>query len=227
MVDHADGADVVFADVKGGPVDAVFVYRPRTIAEMLEEDALVGVRDMLRAIGETPDREGLKDTPMRVLKAMREMTSGHQVDIADLLKTGFDSAGYDEVVCVANIEFSSMCEHHLLPFVGVAHVAYLPEEPKPDRPARVVGLSKLPRLVDAFAKRLQLQEQMTTQIAGALNTHLQPRGTMVVVEASHSCCGCRGVRKPGVKMVTSYTSGVFRQDAAARAEVFEMIRRAT
>lgn len=190
-----------------------------------------GVAGLLRAIGEDPQREGLRDTPKRVAKALREMTSGQHEDIAQILKTTFDGGDYDEVITVNNIDFVSMCEHHLLPFSGKAFVAYLPgAEPAPfgtldivqKERYRVVGLSKIPRLVDAFARRLQLQEQMTSQIAEAMNTHLQPRGVAVMVTAGHSCMSCRGVRKAGATMVTSKLLGAFKTDQALRAEVFRL-----
>jgi len=182
-----------------------------------------GVRNLLIAMGEDPAREGLLDTPARVVRAMREMTSGHADDVAKILAVTFDSGQYDEVIVVAGISFVSMCEHHLLPFTGHAAVAYLPS--KGPNGHRVVGLSKIPRVVEAFARRLQLQERMTTQIADALEAHLEPRGVAVVVEAEHSCMVCRGVRKAGAKMGTSDMRGTFRQRPEARAEVLQLIDR--
>lgn len=187
-------------------------------------DALEGVRALLRAVGEDPDREGLRDTPKRVLKALREMTEGVAADAAEILKVSFDSGDYDQLVCVAGIPFVSNCEHHLLPFHGKAAVAYLPGRADDGR-FRVVGLSKLARIVEVFARRLQLQEQMTAQIAAALEKHLNPRGVAVLIEAEHMCMMCRGVRKAGSLTGTSDMRGVFRTDAAARAEVLALINR--
>jgi len=174
---------------------------------------------LLQHIGEDPTREGLIDTPKRVLKAWKEMTVGYSQDPAKILERDFPSKGYDEIVGCPWIEFNSTCEHHLLPFIGRAHVAYLPQE----NDARVVGLSKLARLVDCFAQRLQIQEQMTVQIADALETHLKPRGVAVVLQAKHLCMACRGVRKHQSVMVTSAMRGVFRTNAAARTEFFSLV----
>jgi GTP cyclohydrolase I len=161
-------------------------------------------------------REGLRDTPRRVLEAFKELTAGYHVDPAALLKAQFERDGYDQVVTVRGIDFTSLCEHHLLPFTGTAAVGYLPAE-------RVVGLSKLARLVQAYASRLQLQERLTQQIATALQEHLQPQGVAVVLRARHACMGCRGIRKPGAEMVTSALLGVFRTENAARAEVLAFL----
>jgi GTP cyclohydrolase I len=181
------------------------------------------VRELLLAIGEDPEREGLKDTPRRVVKALREMTSGEEDNVAALLKVSFDGGSYDEVVSLAGIPFTSTCEHHLLPFTGFAGVAYLPG--KVGSNYRVVGLSKLARVVDVFARRLQLQEQMTTQIADALQKHLDPRGVAVLLEAEHTCMSCRGIKKSGAVMRTSVMRGIFQHNHAARAEVLQMLRR--
>lgn len=172
----------------------------------------------LQLIGEDPTREGLRDTPKRYLKALRELTSGLHMTAEDVLNTTFVNEGYDEVVVVNNIEFSSLCEHHLLPFIGRADVAYLPGE-------RIVGLSKLARLVEMHARRPQVQERMTTSIAADINRVLSPAGVAVVVEAHHSCMGCRGVRKPTARMVTSAMLGVFRDKPEARAEVLGLFGR--
>lgn len=187
------------------------------------QEACDGVRALLALIDEDPMREGIIDTPKRVVKAMLEMTSGYKADLKTILATTFDSNGYDEVIAVNNIDFVSMCEHHLLPFTGSAFVAYLPA--KVDAGYRVVGLSKIPRLVDAFAHRLQLQEQMTMQIATSMVEHLDPRGVGVVVTAEHSCMSCRGVRKSGANMVTSAMMGSFRHDPTLRAEVFRLFEK--
>lgn len=177
-----------------------------------------GVRALLVAIGENPEREGVRDTPERVLKAFKEMTSGHLVDIEKLLSKDFDGGDYDEVIAVTDIDFVSLCEHHMLPFSGTCSVAYLPTN------GRVVGLSKIPRVVDAYARRLQIQEGMTMQIAKALEKYLRPRGVGVLIQATHSCMSCRGVRKPHAKMITSVMSGAFRKDSAARDEVLRLFK---
>jgi GTP cyclohydrolase I len=171
------------------------------------EDAVVR---LLEFIGEDPGRPGLTDTPGRVIRSFAEMTAGYGVDVAELLSRTFDDR-CDEMVLVRDIDFTSLCEHHLLPFTGVASVGYVPGE-------RVVGLSKIARLVDVYARRLQVQERMTVEIAAALDLHLSPRGVGVVVRARHSCMGCRGVRKPSAEMVTSALLGVFRDKPEARSE---------
>lgn len=179
--------------------------------------ARAGAALLLRhACGLDADKEDLADTPDRMARALREMTSGRHQDPAEILARTFDADGYDEIVVVRDIEFTSLCEHHVLPFIGRAHVAYLPGR-------RVVGLSKIPRLVECFARRLQIQERLTMQIAEAMGRHLEPRGVAVVVEARHECMACRGVRKPGATMVTSSVRGAFRDDAAARAEVLGLL----
>lgn len=174
------------------------------------------VREFLSAIGEDPDREGLRDTPGRVARAAVELFAGLDADPADLLATTFDIQ-HEELVLVKDIEVVSMCEHHLLPFTGVAHVAYIPA-----KNGHVTGLSKLARLVDVYARRPQVQERLTTQIADALVTHLRAQGVMVVVEAEHQCMTMRGVRKPGSKTVTSAVRGVMHAPAT-RAETMSLI----
>jgi GTP cyclohydrolase I len=168
-----------------------------------------GVVRLLEYIGENPERDGLRDTPERVLKAMKEMTVGYNTDIAQLLSVSFD-VDFDELVVVRNVPFNSLCEHHMLPFTGTATVGYIPKK-------RIVGLSKLARLVDAYAKRLQVQERMTKQIADAMLEHIDPLGCGVVVRGNHSCMSCRGINKTG-EMVTSSLHGVLRNDGIARAE---------
>lgn len=175
------------------------------------------VRRLIEWLGEDPAREGLRDTPSRVSRAWRELTEGYRMDPAKILSRDFPGCGYDEVVISRNIDFVSSCEHHMMPFTGVAHVGYLPGK-------RVVGLSKLARLVDCFARRLQIQEQMTVQIAQALQQALKPRGVAVVLEARHSCMSCRGVRKSGSDMVTSSMLGSFRRPEA-RAEFMSLALR--
>ncbi|AWB93587.1 GTP cyclohydrolase I FolE [Aeromicrobium chenweiae] len=178
--------------------------------------AEAAVRELLYAVGEDPDREGLRDTPRRVAKSYVELLAGLDQDPEDVLTAVFE-VGHDELVLVKDIEMWSMCEHHLVPFFGVAHVGYIPAEA-----GHVTGLSKLARLVDVFARRPQVQERLTTQIAEALVSTLQPRGVIVVIEAEHLCMAMRGVRKGGAKTVTSAVRGQLR-DAATRAEAMGLI----
>jgi GTP cyclohydrolase I len=173
------------------------------------------VREVLLAIGENPDREGLIKTPNRVARAYAEIFAGIRTDPRDHLKTVFHER-YDEVVLLRNIEFNSLCEHHLLPFMGKAHVAYLPD-------GKVVGLSKLARLVEGFARRPQIQERLTTQIADALMDELQPLGAACVIEATHTCMTIRGARKPDSHMITSALRGIFRKDPASRSEILALM----
>ncbi|MFM8531098.1 MAG: GTP cyclohydrolase I FolE, partial [Ilumatobacteraceae bacterium] len=168
------------------------------------------------AIGEDPERDGLKDTPARVARAYAEMFRGLHMSADEVLATTFD-IGHDEMVLVKDIELYSTCEHHLVPFHGVAHIGYIPNEN-----GRITGLSKLARLVDVFAKRPQVQERLTTQVADSLVRILQPRGAIVVMEAEHLCMSMRGVRKPGAKTVTSAVRGSLR-DPATRAEAMSLI----
>lgn len=161
--------------------------------------------------------EGVRDTPKRVVKMLEEMTAGYSQKPEEILGTVFEDS-YDEIVILKDIEFTSLCEHHLLPYMGSVDIGYLPKD-------RVVGLSKLARLVECFARRLQIQERMTRQIAQAIVDHLQVEGVAVVVRAHHSCMGCRGVRKPGATMVTSCMLGVFRDDSKARAEFMSLTGR--
>ncbi len=165
--------------------------------------------------GEDADREGLRETPERAARAWEELTNGYAADVEALLKT-FNSDGYDEMVAVAHIPFASLCEHHLLPFVGEAHVVYIPN-------GRIVGLSKIPRLVDAYSHRLQVQERLTVQIADALETHLHPVGVMVVIEANHTCASLRGVKKAGMMMRTSAVRGALSEQPESRAEALALI----
>lgn len=191
----------------------------RTKTHIDIQAATAAASDMLAALGfsEYATDPGLKATPGRVAKAYTELLSGYALDAETVLGTRFPAEGYDEVVVLKGIEFTSLCEHHMLPFIGVASVAYLPG-------ADIVGLSKLARLVDMHARRLQVQERMTTDVADALVQVMSPKGVAVVIEAHHSCMGCRGVRKPSARMVTSAMRGVFRLDAAARAEVLDLMR---
>jgi len=178
--------------------------------------AQAAVRELLVAVGEDPDRDGLRETPARVARAYAEMFSGLRQEPEDVLTTTFD-IGHDELVLVKDIEVYSTCEHHLVPFHGVAHVGYIPSTE-----GRITGLSKLARLVDVFAKRPQVQERMTTQIADAITRLLSPRGVIVVVECEHLCMSMRGIRKPGATTVTSAVRGQLR-DAATRAEAMSLI----
>jgi GTP cyclohydrolase I len=178
--------------------------------------AEAAVRELLLAIGEDPARDGLIETPERVARAYAEMFAGLWQEPEDVLTTTFD-LGHDEMVLVKNIEVYSTCEHHLVPFHGVAHVGYIPSSD-----GRITGLSKLARLVDVFAKRPQVQERLTTQVADSLTRLLQPRGVIVVVECEHLCMSMRGIRKPGAKTVTSAVRGQLR-DAATRAEAMSLI----
>jgi GTP cyclohydrolase I len=176
------------------------------------------VREMLAAIGEDPERAGLRDTPARVARAYAEMFAGLAQDPREVLATTFDE-GHDELVLVKDIEVWSSCEHHLVPFTGVAHIGYVP-----NRDGRITGLSKLARLVDIYAKRPQVQERMTTQIADAMERYLSPRGVIVVIECEHLCMTMRGVRKPGSRTITSAVRGALRTSATTRAEAMNLIR---
>jgi GTP cyclohydrolase I len=175
------------------------------------------VSEILAAIGEDPEREGLLSTPERVAAMYEELFSGIADDPARHLTVTF-AAEHDEMVMVREIPFASVCEHHMVPFIGRAHVAYIPNED-----GRITGISKLARLVDGFARRLQVQERMTTQIADAIEGALAPRGVLVVVEAEHLCMSMRGVKKPGTVTVTSSVRGLFRNDPATRAEAMQFI----
>ena len=175
------------------------------------------VREILAAIGEDPDRDGLVDTPARVARAYAEQFSGLSQSPEDVLGTVFD-ADHDELILVRDIEVYSICEHHLVPFFGRAHVAYIPNEK-----GQITGLSKLARLVDVYARRPQVQERMTSQIADALMRVLEPRGALVVIEAEHLCMSMRGVRKPGAKTVTSAVRGSIRDNASTRAEAMSLL----
>jgi GTP cyclohydrolase I len=182
------------------------------------ERAERAVAELLAAIGEDPGREGLLQTPKRVAAMYEELFSGMEEDPAKHLTVTF-AAEHDEMVMVRDIPFASLCEHHMVPFIGKAHVAYIPGSD-----GRITGLSKLARLVDAYARRLQVQERMTTQIADTLEATLEPRGVLVVVEAEHLCMSMRGVRKPGTLTVTSAVRGLFREDQRTRAEAMQFVR---
>lgn len=175
------------------------------------------VREILLAIGENPDRDGLRDTPARVARACEEQFSGLGQEPESVLTTVFD-AGHDEMVLVRDIDFYATCEHHLIPFFGVAHVGYIPNEK-----GQLTGLSKLARLVDLYARRPQVQERMTSQVADALMNVLEPSGVIVVIEAEHLCMAMRGVRKPGARTVTSAVRGSFRDSESTRAEAMSLL----
>ena len=181
-----------------------------------QERAERAVRELLIAVGEDPDREGLLDTPARVSRAYRELLGGMRLGPEEVLTTTFD-LGHDEMILVRDIELWSMCEHHLVPFTGVAHIGYIPNER-----GQITGLSKLARLVDLYARRLQVQERLTTQVAEALMDILEARGAIVVIEAEHLCMTMRGVRKPGSKTVTSAVRGSM-HNAATRSEAMSLI----
>ena len=190
------------------------IYRPR-----FEPDELpTVVARLLEELGEDPTREGLIDTPRRVADSLRFLTEGYDLDPVEIVGDAVFNEDYDDLVVVRDVNFFSLCEHHLLPFFGRAHIAYLPK-------GRVVGLSKVPRIVDAFAHRLQIQERLTRQIAQALNDVLEPDGVAVVVEARHLCMEMRGVEKQGSETLTSCMLGTFRDDPRTRAEFFELIGR--
>ena len=180
-------------------------------------DAEQAIRTLLRWAGEDPEREGLLDTPARVARAYEEFFAGYLADPAEILARTFEETeGYDEIVLLKGVRFESHCEHHMAPIIGKAHVAYMPHH-------RVVGISKLARVVDTFARRLQIQERFTAQIADTIQDVLEPRGVAVVIEAEHQCMSTRGVHRPGVSMVTSRMLGCFRDDRATRQEFLSMI----
>jgi GTP cyclohydrolase IA len=200
------------SEIPAEPEDQLL--RPR---EVDQERAAAAVRELLLAVGEDPDRPGLQDTPARVARAYAETFAGLWQDPYDVLATTFDE-DHDELVLVKDIPMYSTCEHHLVPFHGAAHVGYIPGED-----GRVTGLSKLARLVEVYARRPQVQERMTSQIADALNEVLKPRGVLVVIEAEHLCMAMRGIRKPGSTTVTSAVRGIFRDSAATRSEAMSLV----
>ena len=194
-------------------IDNLKLSRPPDEIAAAEEN----VRGILRYLGEDPDREGLLDTPARYVRALNEHFSGYSLDPGEYLAKTFEEVdGYDELVLVSDIEVFSHCEHHMVPFVGKAHVAYIPN-------GRVVGLSKIARVVDVYAKRLQVQEKLTKQIADAIQGHLEPQGVAVIMQCQHFCMCYRGVKKPGSWTTTSKLHGLFLIDAAARMELFTLI----
>lgn len=186
-----------------------------------QQDAEAAIRTLLCYIGDDPDREGLAATPGRVARAYKDWFSGYDVDPVDFLRRTFDEVeGYDEMIVLRDIRFESHCEHHMAPIIGRVHIGYLPDR-------GVVGISKLARVVEAFSKRLQVQEKMTAQIANCINDVLEPKGVGVVVEGVHQCMTTRGVRKAGVSMITSQLLGVFRNDPRTRSEFMSMIGNST
>ncbi|WP_417693859.1 GTP cyclohydrolase I FolE [Roseibium sp.] len=206
--------DAVLNTGKNPPVrkQATELKRPR------REEAEAAVKTLLAWAGEDPDREGLLDTPKRVAKAYEELFSGYFEDPTEhLTRTFEDVGGYTDIVLVRGIPFHSHCEHHMLPFVGTANIAYYPSD-------GVVGLSKLARVVDIFSKRLQTQENLTAQVASAIDDHLAPRGLAVMMEAEHQCMTMRGVQKPGVSTITTQFTGVFQNDAAEQAKFMSLVR---
>jgi len=180
-------------------------------------DFEAAIRKILQEIGEDPDRQGLVDTPKRIEKMYKELTRGYCQTAEQLINSALFDVDYDEMVVVTNINFYSLCEHHMLPFFGVAHVGYIPK-------GKVVGLSKIPRIVDMFARRLQVQERMTAQVANVLQNQLKPDGVGVVVEGYHMCMSMRGVEKEKAKMITSTLLGSFKEDQKTRTEFLELIR---
>ena len=211
-----DEAVDVGTDGVGGLRGIDPVRFPQRIGKFDHARIVAAVRQILIGIGEDPDRDGLRDTPERVARAYAEMFSGLRQDPESVLTTVFD-LGHDELVLIKDIEVWSCCEHHLVPFTGVAHVGYIPS-----RDGKITGLSKVARLVDVYAKRPQIQERLTTQIADAINRFLEPRGVIVVIECEHLCMTMRGVRKPGSKTITSAVRGQLR-DATTRAEAMGLI----
>ena len=190
---------------------------PPALQKPSREEAEEAVRTLIRWAGEDPDREGLLDTPKRVAKSYEEFFAGYAEDPEDLLQRTFsETEGYDEMVVLRDIRFESHCEHHLAPIIGKAHVAYLPNR-------RVVGISKLARLIQVYSKRMQIQEKLTAQIANTIEKVLQPKGVAVVIEGAHQCMTTRGIHKPGATMVTSRMLGAFRDDPSTRREFLAMI----
>ncbi len=196
-----------------------WIAKAETIAQPPDLKRLAGaIRELLTALGEDPGREGLQRTPARVAEMLQEVLGGYWMDPVDLINGAIFEGEDNDLVLVRDIEFYSMCEHHLLPFYGRVHVAYMPD-------GRIIGLSKIPRVVELFARRLQVQERMTRQIAGFLEAVLRPQGVAVIVEAAHLCAMMRGVRKSHARMVTQALTGVFRTDPRHRSELLAHLRR--
>mgnify|MGYP004520274461 CR=1 FL=1 len=206
-------------DARTKPLAVTQLTQPSPVQRPTREQAEAAVRTLLAWAGDDPTREGLLDTPARVARAYGEFFSGYGQDAGEILsKTFREVGGYDDIVLVKDIPFSSHCEHHMVPFVGKAHIAYLPHD-------GVVGLSKLARLVDVFARRLQTQENLTAQIIDAINEHLGPRGAAVMLEAEHMCMSMRGVRAHGAATITHRFTGVFAEDRSEQDRFYAMVRR--
>ena len=206
-----------FADPTAPEAEIEKIPADHRIRRPSRDEALAAVRTLIRWAGDDPEREGLIGTPDRVVRSYEEFFSGYDEDPVALLHRTFEEmGGYDEIVMLKDIRFESHCEHHIAPIIGKVHIAYLPSN-------RVVGISKLARLVEVYAKRLQIQEKMTAQIANTIDEVLRPKGVAVVIEAAHQCMTTRGVHKPGVSMVTSRMLGTFRTDPTTRREVLTMI----
>jgi GTP cyclohydrolase I len=199
------------------PPDQIIDAKATLEGRPSREEAESAIRTLLRWTGDDPDREGLVDTPARVARAFEEFFAGYAVDPVELLARSFEETdGYDEMVVLRDIRIESHCEHHMVPIIGRAHIAYLPA-------GRVVGISKLARVLEVYAKRLQIQEKLTAQVANCINDVLKPKGVAVVIEAAHQCMTTRGIHKPGVTMVTSRMLGAFRDDPSTRREFLAMI----
>jgi GTP cyclohydrolase IA len=214
---RTERSDVTDSSPHARPADTEALDQGPPPAAIDQDRLAAAVREILLAIGEDPDRDGLQRTPRRVAEMYSEIVGGLHDDPARHLEVMFE-ADHDEMIMVRDISFASICEHHLVPFIGRAHVAYIP-----GRDGRITGLSKLARLVDGYAKRPQVQERLTSQVADQLMERLEPRGALVVVEAEHLCMSMRGVRKPGALTVTSAVRGIFRSDQATRAEAMGLI----
>jgi GTP cyclohydrolase I len=200
------------------PAAAAAAANTSSLPRPTREEAEAAVRTLLLWAGDDPDREGLVDTPARVVRAYEEFFAGYAVDPVEMLARSFEETdGYDEMVVLRDIRLESHCEHHMVPIIGRAHIAYLPA-------GRVVGISKLARVLEAYAKRLQIQEKLTAQVANVINDVLKPKGVAVVIEAAHQCMTTRGIHKPGVSMVTSRMLGAFRDNPETRREFLAMIQ---
>ena len=200
-----------------GKIEKISNLKKIKSLKISENQALDAVKTLIRWAGDDPEREGLRETPKRVIKSYKDFFSGYNLDPREILSKKFKEVeGYDEIIILKNIRLESHCEHHMVPFIGTAHVGYLPKN-------KIVGLSKLARLVETFAKRLQIQEKLTAQIANAIDEALQPKGVGVIIEASHLCVATRGIHKPDSKMVTSRMLGSFRDDPATRKEFLDLV----
>lgn len=193
------------------------ISEKRSLASVSDEEMMAAVETMLKGVGEDPSREGLLKTPKRVAEAMRFLTSGYDLSLEEIVNNAIFDEGHNEMVLVRDINLFSLCEHHMLPFMGKAHVAYVPNQ-------KVVGLSKLARIVEMYARRLQVQERLTRQVAEAIQSVLEPKGVAIVVEATHMCMVMRGVQKPGSWTVTSAMVGIFQEDQKTREEFLNLIR---